>query len=156
MSLYIYAEDDILDEVRQRLAAHRWTDSGFDIPYEKLSVDRDESVSYIFKLKIHVAATDDAGNPVPCLLLPRSSISNTPFRLMNSIGLLDAGYRGEVQARCDVIAGKTIFETQKGFRYFQIVRHDFLPWKNIVLVNSLKELPSPPDSRGSGGFGSTN
>lgn len=156
MSLYIYAEDEILDEVRQRLAAHRWTDSGFDIPYEKLAIHLDEYVNYTFKLKVHVAAIDDAGNPVPCLLLPRSSISNSPFRLMNSIGLLDAGYRGEVQARCDVIAGKTMFETPKGHRYFQIVRHDFLPWKRIILVNSLAELPSPPDTRGSGGFGSTN
>lgn len=35
---------------------------------------------------------------------------------------------------------------------FQLCQHNFLPWENIVIVD---ELPSPPDTRGSGGFGST-
>ena len=157
MSLYIYAEEDVRPLLETRVAAHRRTDSGFDIPSLALKVDTDENVAHVFRLKIHVAAVDDFLLPTPCLLLPRSSISNTPFRMMNSVGLIDAGYRGEVQARCDIIAGwKTVFETPEGHRYFQIVRHDFLPWKRIVLVNSLAELPAPPDSRGSGGFGSTN
>ena len=41
----------------------------------------------------------------PCsfLLLPRSSISKTPLRLSNSVGLIDAGYRGELQAPVDNI-----------------------------------------------------
>ena len=29
-------------------------------------------------------------------LMPRSSISKTPLRLANSVGLIDAGYRGEI------------------------------------------------------------
>ena len=36
------------------------------------------------------------GSSVSWLLMPRSSISKTPLRLCNSIGLIDAGYRGEV------------------------------------------------------------
>ena len=39
----------------------------------------------------------------PYFLLPRSSISKTPLRLSNSIGLIDAGYRGEIIACCDNI-----------------------------------------------------
>lgn len=32
------------------------------------------------------------------LLMPRSSISKTPLRMANSIGLIDGGYRGEASA----------------------------------------------------------
>lgn len=35
----------------------------------------------------------------PILLFPRSSISKTPLTLNNSIGLIDAGYRGEIMAK---------------------------------------------------------
>ena len=41
---------------------------------------------------------------------------------------------------------------EDGARLFQICQHNFLPWTKIVLTD---ELPSPPDNRGSGGFGST-
>ena len=36
-------------------------------------------------------------------LFPRSSISKTPLRMSNSIGLIDGGYRGEIMASCDNI-----------------------------------------------------
>ena len=32
-------------------------------------------------------------------LVPRSSISNTPFIMANSIGIIDAGYRGFIKAK---------------------------------------------------------
>jgi hypothetical protein len=82
--------------------------------------------------------------------------------MANSIGLIDAGYRGEVQAKVDVIShGRTDTDTHpfedgpNGSRLFQICQHNFLPWKNIVIVSSLTELPTASDNRGEGGFGST-
>lgn len=33
------------------------------------------------------------------LIYPRSSISKTPFRLANSVGVIDSGYRGEIKLR---------------------------------------------------------
>ena len=36
-------------------------------------------------------------------LMPRSSLSKTPLRLANSVGLIDAGYRGEIMAAVDNI-----------------------------------------------------
>jgi dUTP pyrophosphatase len=71
--------------------------------------------------------------------------------MCNSIGLIDAGYRGEVKAMADNLDNENI-RIEEGTRMFQICQHNFLPWKNIVIVN---ELPAPPDNRGSGGFGST-
>ena len=81
-------------------------------------------------------------------LLPRSSISKTPLRMSNSIGLIDGGYRGEIMAMCDNI--KTYkHNVKKGDRLFQIVSADLSPI-NYKIVKSLSNT-----SRGEGGFGST-
>ena len=52
--------------------------------------------------------------------MPRSSISKTPLRLANSIGLIDGGYRGEIMAMCDNIKTDS-YTVEKGQRLFQIV-----------------------------------
>jgi len=81
-------------------------------------------------------------------LMPRSSISKTPLRLANSIGLIDGGYRGELMAMCDNIKDFS-FTAEKGTRLFQIVACDCSPIY-YELVEDLSET-----TRGSGGFGST-
>ena len=81
-------------------------------------------------------------------LFPRSSISKTPLRLANSIGLIDGGYRGEIMAPCDNIKDFT-FNIKKGDRLFQLVAADSSPI-SYDLVEDLSDT-----SRGSGGFGST-
>ena len=84
----------------------------------------------------------------PYLLMPRSSISKTPLRLSNSVGLIDAGYRGEIMAAVDNIKDD-IFYIKKGQRLFQLVSMDGSPI-NFELVNELSQT-----TRGEGGFGST-
>ena len=81
-------------------------------------------------------------------LLPRSSISKTPLRMSNSIGLIDAGYRGEIMASCDNIKDFS-YTAKKGERLFQLVGCDSSP-----ISYSIKEYLTAT-SRGSGGFGST-
>ncbi len=84
----------------------------------------------------------------PYLLMPRSSISKTPLRLSNSIGLIDGGYRGEIIAAVDNI--KDIhYKISPGQRLFQLVAMDGSPI-HFKIVNELSET-----SRGTGGFGST-
>jgi len=84
----------------------------------------------------------------PYLLMPRSSISKTPLRLCNAIGLIDAGYRGEIMAAVDNIKQKS-YEVEKGQRLFQLVSMDGGPiYFELVDVLSSSE-------RGEGGFGST-
>ena len=56
-------------------------------------------------------------------LFPRSSISKTPLRMANSIGLIDGGYRGEIMAACDNIKDYD-FSISKGDRLFQLVSAD--------------------------------
>ncbi len=84
-------------------------------------------------------------------LLPRSSISKSPLRMANSVGLIDAGYRGPIMAAVDILAD---CEVQAGDRYFQIVGPALQPWTTIqVLIDS--EIPGGTTLRGEGGFGST-
>jgi dUTP pyrophosphatase len=137
----------------EQICRHRYTDSGFDIPLIENTVILEDQ--YTFETGIYIAATDMNENPLPCLLLPRSSISSTPFRLANSIGLIDAGYRGEIKAKTDVLH-EGIYKINQGMRLFQLCQHSCLPWNKFVLVNALDELPQALDNRGSGGFGSTN
>lgn len=81
-------------------------------------------------------------------LMPRSSISKTPLRLANSVGLIDAGYRGEIMAAVDNI--KDIpYKVEVGQRLFQIVAMDGSKI-NFDLIYELSQT-----SRGSDGFGST-
>ena len=81
-------------------------------------------------------------------LFPRSSISKTPLRMSNSIGLIDGGYRGEIMASCDNIKDFD-FEVKKGQRLFQLVAVDSSP-VSYKIVDDLSET-----TRGKGGFGST-
>ena len=81
-------------------------------------------------------------------LFPRSSISKTPLRLSNSIGLIDGGYRGEIMAVVDNIKTED-YTVEPGQRLFQLVAMDGSPI-HFEIVDELSET-----SRGSGGFGST-
>lgn len=158
MTLYIFAYDD---KLRNDMIAHtnkrRVTDSGFDLLSPKTTLRTNETnLGLEIQTGVYCAALSDAGEPVPYLLLARSSTSLTPLRMSNQIGLADAGYRGQLIARVDCLDTKIeTYEIEHGRRLFQLVQHNWLPWNNIVFVNRLEDLPAPPDTRGNGGFGST-
>ena len=82
-------------------------------------------------------------------LIPRSSISKTPLRMANSIGLIDSGYRGELLAVVDNTSD-TDYVVEKDSRLFQIVNPDLIPFLRVEYVSELSET-----NRGEGGFGST-
>ena len=118
-------------------------DAGLDLyVLEDITIEPGETLP----IKLGVACEPDNGKAY--FLMPRSSISKTPLRLANSIGLIDGGYRGELMAMCDNIKSET-YTAEKGQRLFQIVACDCSPI-TYELVNELSET-----TRGSGGFGST-
>lgn len=82
-------------------------------------------------------------------LMPRSSITNEGLVLGNSVGLIDAGYRGEIMARVYSVTGTENKTYPVGTRLFQLVGPGLVKFK-VKLVDSLSET-----SRGNGGFGST-
>ena len=80
--------------------------------------------------------------------MARSSISKTPLRLSNSLGLIDAGYRGEIMASVDNIRNSN-YEVKVGQRLFQLVAINGSPIQ-LRLVEGLSTT-----DRDIGGFGST-
>lgn len=99
--------------------------------------------------KIQCEGLSDNDNRNVCYYLyPRSSISKTPLRLANSVGIIDAGYRGNLMAVVDNISDEP-FQIQKGQRLFQICGR-YLEPIHLTLVEELSE-----SERGNGGFGST-
>jgi dUTP pyrophosphatase len=157
MSLYVWIPDQTL---RSNMSAHlllrRWTDSGYDLLSPQTTLDFSNSKNAAeLRTGMHFAALDAEGNPVPYLLIVRSSTSLTPLRQSNNIGLADAGYRGELIARVDCVSDDTRYVIESGRRLFQVVQHNWLPWNQVTFVNRLEDLPPPPDNRGAGGFGST-
>ena len=151
MSLRIYTNNP---ELRQLLVSQvkKWreTDSGFDIPMLDGYVTQGYGIP--INLGIRVSCQSALGFGQPILLLPRSSLSSSPLRLANSIGLIDMGYRGDLLAKVDSHVGHT---WSAGTRYFQLCRGTFQPWGEVVIVDTLDDLHPAPDDRGEGGFGST-
>lgn len=158
MSLYVFVMDPTLrDQFKEHLSKRRWTDSGFDLLCPKMTLGfHNCNYGIEMKLGIKCGALTESGDPAPYLLLARSSTSLTPLRMSNQIGLADMGYRGELIARVDCMdRGMVDYTVDEGRRLFQIVQHNWMPWKKIVLVDHEEDLPAPPDNRGDGGFGST-
>ena len=118
-------------------------DAGLD-----LFIIKDQEIRPFSTVKIHLGISCENLEMKPYLLMARSSISKTPLRLSNSVGLIDAGYRGEIMAAVDNIKNIS-FKVKKGQRLFQIVSMNGEPI-SFELVESLSE-----SSRGEGGFGST-
>ena len=83
-------------------------------------------------------------------MYPRSSISKTPLRLANSVGLIDASYLGPLKAALHN-TGTSDFTIKKGERYVQLTRPD-LEEVSFILVDNFNR----DTTRGNSGFGSTN
>ena len=86
-------------------------------------------------------------------LYPRSSTgSKTPLRLSNSVGIIDAGYRGNITALFDNWSNED-FTIKKADRVVQICAPNMTYPIYPIMVSSVEELGLT--KRGSGGFGST-
>ena len=76
--------------------------------------------------------------------------SKTKFRLANSVGIIDSGYRGFLGAVLDNISNEP--QNTETNRLLQICSPTLQPFL-VSIVNNEKELGST--ERGCGGFGST-
>jgi dUTPase len=96
-------------------------------------------------------------------MYPRSSLSKTQLRLANSVGIIDAGYRGHLMGMFDVVNipndpaasddKDADYFGKKFDRYLQICAPALVPI--IVEIVDLKEELGEETERGDGGFGST-
>lgn len=181
-SLFVYVDDSSNDlELLQKYKSNFETiqqkckqflsgdniclDAGVDIfcPQEVNAVGRNlTKVKSKLKCAMYFNHVGEDGNATRCpsgfYMYPRSSTgSSTPLRLANSVGIIDAGYRGELMGCFDNIwAGD--YTIQKYQRLLQICSPNLTYPIFPVLVDNLGDLDryiTITNERGTGGFGST-
>lgn len=127
-------------------------DSGFDLPTcKKVNIVKEKPFGTI-EFGISCAMLDTTTNNFTGFYLyPRSSFSKYPLLCSNSVGIIDAGYRGEIKGKVRwlPIDDEKNFSIEQNIKLFQICSPDLSPFK----VKIVSELPE--SSRGTNGFGST-
>ena len=148
MKLLIKTENPVLITVYNNHQHYNPGDSGLDLfcP-ETITINPGETVKINLQIKCE-ALSDDRQRNVSYYLYPRSSIIKTPLRLSNSVGIIDAGYRGDIIAYVDNIKNES-YTISQGDRLFQICAGNLEPIE-FQLVNDLSNT-----QRGTSGFGST-
>jgi len=151
MHLNIKPETDLVRSFYENHSNYHEGDSGLDLFVTEQIVVPRKSISFKINLNISCEAFADSSKQsnISYTLVPRSSMgSKTPLRLSNSIGIMDAGYRGNVMAIVDNISEED-FVIEPNTRLFQLCSSTLSPI-TFEIVNSLSET-----SRGTGGLGST-
>lgn len=121
-------------------------DAGMDLTITSMIDETTTDVTYGFGIAMEIP------KGYVGLVFPRSSIRKYDLALTNCVGVIDSGYRGELQATFKKTSWLKSNESEKyniGDRGAQIM---IIPYPNIDFVES-DELSD--SERGSGGFGST-
>jgi dUTP pyrophosphatase len=118
-------------------------DAGLDITATKIISESAHQITYGTGLSLEIP------EGYVGLVYPRSSIRNTELSLSNSVGVIDSGYRGEIQATFNKLNGIYSKSYSVGERIIQII---IIPYPRVLFeeVNELSDT-----ERGEGGFGST-
>jgi dUTP pyrophosphatase len=118
-------------------------DAGMDLTITREIENTSYSVSYGFGISMEIPKNFVG------LVFPRSSVRNQDLILSNCVGVIDSGYRGEIQATFKKTNGLDSIKYKIGDRGAQII---ILPYPQVKMVES-DELSDT--ERGTGGFGST-
>lgn len=137
--------DNSLQEFYSTVKNHI-TDSGYDLFFPEDITIPAKALGFAIDLKVRCEPIFFGGY----YLYPRSSISKTPLRLANSVGIIDNGYRGTLQVRVDNHSTDD-FTVKRGERLFQICHPSLAPFE-VKIMDKI----NLHTSRGAGGFGSTN
>jgi dUTP pyrophosphatase len=121
-------------------------DAGMDVVATRIINETLDSITYGTDIALEIP------EGFVGLVFPRSSIRKTHLHLSNSVGVIDSGYRGEIQATFKKIQGisnNPLDNYKVGDRIFQLM---VIPHPTIQFIE-VNELSST--ERGEGGFGST-
>jgi dUTP pyrophosphatase len=118
-------------------------DAGMDLVATRIISNTTFDVSYGTDLAMEIP------NGFVGLVFPRSSIRKYELALSNSVGVIDSGYRGELQATFKKTNGLDSLTYKVGDRVAQIM---IIPYPPIEF-DEVAELSDT--ERGDGGFGST-
>ena len=159
--LYIYtANNELRNSYKQHIVNHNkqvktdYPNAGFDLlsPSEIVVA----GAKFVLDTEIICCMKSHDNKNLSYYLYPRSSIIKTPFRLANSVGIIDTGYRGNIKACFDVIISKNYeieqYQVEKYSRLIQLCSPTLKPLI-VEIVDNLEELGLT--ARGTSGFGST-
>ena len=118
-------------------------DAGMDLTATEIISETDDDITYGIGIAMEIP------RGYVGLVFPRSSIRKYDLILSNSVGVIDSGYRGEIQATIKKTKGYYSKAYQLGERVAQII---IIPYPQVKF-NEVQELSET--DRGSGGFGST-
>lgn len=147
-------QEHINKYIRKLLDNPKYIDAGFD-----LLVSNDETFTNddsLCKVDLGIVCEaelvrfDTGSYKTGFYIYPRSSIYKTPLRLANSVGIIDAGYRGHIIAMFD--KNNNEFTVKKGERLVQICAPSLMPIVPILVDEFGINFDT---GRGAGGFGST-
>jgi len=151
MKLNIKPLNDVVREMYNGHEHYNAGDIGLDLFFpEDTVIEAGKTVSVDLMIQCEAFGDGDTNERnVPYWLLPRSSISKTPLRMANSVGVIDAGYRGNLIVVVDNRSDQN-YEIKRGQRLFQVC-----PWNGDrgVEMNIVDSLSNT--ERGNDGFGST-
>lgn len=133
-------------------------DAGFDM-YLPETINLDDAcvpqikIDYKIKCCAHIVKCERK-RATAFYTYGRSSISNTSLRLANNQGIIDAGYRGNLMAKMDLVYSTCYPKLyEKYTRLMQICAPSLMPIR-VEIVDKLEDL-GEQTARGTGGFGST-
>ena len=150
MKLLLKTENTDLTNLYSNHQHYNPGDSGLDLfcP-ETITVNPGETICIDLQIQCEALVEETSENNISYYLYPRSSMgSRTPLRLSNSVGIIDAGYRGNLCAYVDNIKDES-YTIERGDRLFQLCAPN-LESIRFSIVNQLSD-----SQRGVGGFGST-
>ena len=148
VELWMKAENDQVKKLYENHKTFNDGDAGLDLfCLDDVLIKKGETKFIDLKVKCEMVLKQNSEN-LSYYLYPRSSISKTPLRLANSVGIIDAGYRGNLRIALDNIKDED-YTLKKGTRLVQICS-PFLSKIKLILKEDLSET-----ERGEGGYGST-
>ena len=128
------------------IRAHKG-DAGIDLTCTTITQEINECGQLI--IVYHTGLAIEIPEGYVGLLFPRSSIANKSLSLTNSVGVIDAGYRGEVMTKMRSTTDVVPAIYKPGERFAQLILVP-IPEYTIAEVAELSET-----ERGEGGYGST-
>ena len=146
---YVKAKYQEVATHEANVARYERNDAGFDLYCpEEVSIEPGDTKSINLMIQCEAFSDSDSTKNVSYYLHCRSSISKTPLRLANSVGIIDSGYRGNIIAVVDNRSDQP-YIVERGSRLFQITGR-YLESIDVSVVIELSD-----SERGNEGFGST-
>jgi dUTP pyrophosphatase len=116
-------------------------DAGMDLVITSIIARSEGDITYGFGIALEIPYGFVG------LVFPRSSIRKTDLILSNSVGVIDSGYRGELQATFKTTGFRPKYEVGDRGAQIMIIPHPPIEFDEVAELSDTE--------RGDGGFGST-